>query len=492
MFKSKSVRYSLGMIPSGMVAPGMNLAHAKIVATLGPASDAPDTLRKLIRAGVRIFRLNASHGVWAQHQQRINAIRAVGAELRQPVAILLDLQGPKIRLGRFRDGKVQLETGARFTITTEDILGDETRASTTYKLFARDVRAGDRVLLNDGAVALRALVNDGTAVEFEVIQGGVAGDQKGINLPGVTVSAPSMTEKDIADLEAGIAAGVDFVALSFVRSAKDVRELLDRIGTPRIPVIAKIEKPEGVANIEEILDVANGIMVARGDLGVEMSLEMVPPIQKMLIQRAREKNKFVITATQMLESMIENANPTRAEVSDVANAIYDGTDAVMLSAETSVGKHPVAAVEYMTRIALQAELGLSQTGHPALGRLSDTGDSGIVAEAAFVAAHAVGVKAIVVFTERGFSARLISRQRPRVPVIAMSTSPDVVRRLQMNYAVTPVLAPQVNTTDEMLGQMDTLLVEQGLLQSGDKVVFVAGTPVGASGSTNLIKLHQVQ
>ena len=470
----------------------MTLANAKIVATLGPATESPETVADLIRAGVRIFRLNASHGVWSQHQQRINTIRAIEAELNQPVAILLDLQGPKIRLGSFATGKCNLKTGARFTITTEPILGDDTRASTTYALFAHDVHPGNRVLLNDGAVALRALSNNGTEVEFEVVSGGVAGDQKGINLPGVRVSAPSMTEKDIADLQSGLAAGVDFVALSFVRSAKDVRELLDRIGTPRIPVIAKIEKPEGVSNIEEILDLVSGIMVARGDLGVEMSLEMVPAIQKMLIRQARRKNRFVITATQMLESMIENANPTRAEVSDVANAIYDGSDAVMLSAETSVGKHPVAAVGYMTRIGLETEKGLHESGHANFAKLSDNSDSGIVADAAFVAAHAVGVKAIVVFTERGFSARLISRLRPEVPVIAMSTSLEVVRRLQINYAVNPVLAPEVETTDAMIGQMDTLLVEKGLLHPGDKVVFVAGTPVGSAGSTNLIKLHIVK
>lgn len=474
----------------------MNLANAKIVATLGPASDSPELVTELIRVGARVFRLNASHGVWAQHQKRIETIRAVEAAVGTPVAILLDLQGPKIRLGRFAGGKCVLQTGDSFRITTEEILGDNRQASTTYSLFANDVRPGDRVLLNDGAVTLKALANDGTGVDFEVVSGGVAGDQKGINLPGVKVSAPSMTEKDMDDLAAGLRAGVDFVALSFVRSAADVRELLEKMGPVRIPVIAKIEKPEAVTNIQEILDAAAGIMVARGDLGVEMSLEMVPPIQKMLIGEARKKNKFVITATQMLESMIENSNPTRAEVSDVANAVYDGSDAVMLSAETSVGKHPVAAVAYMTKIALEAERGLAASGDvrvslPRSSPTADLSDSGIVAEAAFVAAHAAGVRAIVVFTDSGYSARLISRLRPRVPIIAMSTSLDIVRRLRMNYGVRPVLAPEVGTTDEMLGQMDTLLPALGLLRSGDKVVFVAGTPIGRSGSTNLIKLHQV-
>ena len=467
------------------------MANAKIVVTLGPASDSPETICALIHAGARIFRMNASHGSWNDHQKRINTVRDAESATGQPVAILLDLQGPKIRLGRFAEGKCVLRKGTRFTITTEEILGDETRASTIYKSFAHDVHAGDRVLLNDGAVTLRARSTDGVAVEFDVVQGGPIGNQKGINLPGVRVSAPSMTEKDIADLEAGLAAGVDMVAMSFVRTARDVQEVRDRIGKARIPIIAKIEKPEGVDNIEEILEVANGIMVARGDLGVEMSLEMVPPIQKKLIALARRHKRFVITATQMLESMIENPNPTRDEVSDVANAIYDGTDAVMLSAETSVGKYPVAAVEYMTRIAAETERGLRQSDASNILDLSDTSDSDIVAEAAFLAARAAEVQGIVVFTEFGYSARLISRLRPPVKIIAMSSSIDVVRRLLINYGVIPVLAPEVTSTDEMLGQMDSLLVERGLLCSGDKVVFVAGTPVGRAGSTNLMKLHRV-
>ncbi len=467
------------------------MPNARVVATLGPASDSPELVCALIHAGARIFRLNASHGSWDQHQKRIETVRACEQSTGLPVALLLDLQGPKIRLGRFETGKCTLKTGARFTITIDEVLGNETLASTTYPLFARDVEPGNRVLLNDGAVTLRALSKDNTAVLFEVVSGGEIGNQKGINLPGVTVSAPSMTEKDIADLAAGVAAGVDFVALSFVRTARDVEELRDRIGVPRIPIIAKIEKPEGVHNIEEILEVASGIMVARGDLGVEMSLEMVPPIQKRLISLARRRNRFVITATQMLESMIENANPTRAEVSDVANAIYDGTDAVMLSAETSVGRYPVAAVDYMRRIALETEKGLLSDGRADLADVSGTTDSEIVAEAAFIAARTSGARAIVVFTERGYSARLISRCRPLMPVIAMTNSLDAVRRLLINYAVTPVLAPDVTTTDEMLGQMDTLLVERGLLSSGDKVIFVAGTPVGSAGSTNLMKLHRV-
>jgi pyruvate kinase len=471
------------------------MANAKIVATLGPATEAPGTVRALIRAGAHIIRLNASHGPWQQHAARIKTIREAEAATGNPVGILLDLQGPKIRLGRFAAGKCVLETGSQFTITTAEVSGDATRASTTYAGFAHDVKPGDRVLLNDGCVTLRALSNDGTAVRFDVVTGGPIGDQKGINLPGVRVSAPSMSQKDLEDLRAGLAAGVDYVALSFVRSADDVLALRERMGALRVPIIAKIEKPEAVHDIDAILDVANGIMVARGDLGVEMSLEMVPPIQKRLIRQARRKNRFVITATQMLESMIESANPTRAEVSDVANAIYDGSDAVMLSAETSVGKYPVEAVQYMARIAAEAERGLKRRGFVDLPRMAhDAGgasDSDVLADAAYTAAKAANVQAIVIFTATGYSARLISRYRPPVRIIAMTSSMETVRRLLVNYGVMPILAPEMTTTDGMLEQIDTLLVQRGLLHAGDKVVFVAGVPIGRAGSTNLMKLHSV-
>lgn len=471
------------------------MANAKIVATLGPATDAPETVCALIRAGAQIIRLNASHGQWPQHVARIRTIREAEEATGTPVGILLDLQGPKIRLGRFAAGKCMLRTGAEFTITTAAVSGDETCASTTYPAFAKDVRPGDRVLLNDGCVTLRALANDGTAVRFEVVSGGPVGDQKGINLPGVRVSAPSMSQKDLEDLRGGLSAGIDYVALSFVRSADDVVALRDRMGAQRVPIVAKIEKPEAVQDIDDILGVSNGIMVARGDLGVEMSLETVPRIQKRLIRQARRHNRFVITATQMLESMVESASPTRAEVSDVANAIYDGSDAVMLSAETSVGKYPIEAVQYMARIAAEAERGLRRRGFTDVPRIGANGattiDSEVLADAAYTAAKAANVQAIVIFTATGYSARLISRYRPPVRIIAMTSSLDTVRKLLVNYGVQPVLAPEVTSTDGMLSQIDTLLVEKGLLKAGDKVVFVAGVPIGQTGSTNLMKLHTV-
>jgi pyruvate kinase len=467
------------------------MANAKIVVTLGPASESPETVRALIRAGAQIFRLNASHGHWEQHAQRIQTVREAEAATGSPVGILLDLQGPKIRLGRFAGGACHLRSGARFTITTAERLGDETGASTTYFGFASDVKVGDRVLLNDGCVTLRALSNDGTAVLFDVVSGGPIGDNKGINLPGVKVSAPSLTPKDLTDLRSGLAAGVDFVALSFVRNADDVIALRERMGARRVPIIAKIEKPEAVQDIDAILKVTDGIMVARGDLGVEMSLEMVPPIQKRLIRQARRANRFVITATQMLESMIESANPTRAEVSDVANAIYDGSDAVMLSAETSVGKYPVEAVQYMARITGEAERGFKRRGFIDVARPGGSSDSYVVADSAYNAAKAAKVQAIVVFTTTGYSARLISRYRPPVKIIAMTGSPITVRKLLVNFGVMPILAPEVTTTDGMLDQIDSFLVQKGFLSPGDKVVFVAGQPIGRAGSTNLMKLHRV-
>ena len=322
------------------------MSNTKIVVTLGPASDSPAVLRAMMASGVSIFRLNASHGSQQEHAARISAVRAVAADEGRKVALLLDLQGPKIRLGKFETEGCMIPTGAEYTITTEPVLGTSERASTTYSSFAHDVKPGNRVLLADGAVELRATKSDGVSVCFDVVCGGVVGSNKGINLPGVQVSSPSLTAKDLSDLEFGLAEGVDLIALSFVRSAADVATLKEHIGRRPAAVVAKIENPAAWDHIEEILSEADGVMVARGDLGVEMALERVPPIQKSIIERARRRAKFVITATQMLESMIEHRTPTRAEVSDVANAIYDGTDAVMLSAETSTGKYPAEAAEY--------------------------------------------------------------------------------------------------------------------------------------------------
>jgi pyruvate kinase len=464
------------------------MANTKIVATLGPASDGPETVRKLIAAGVDVFRLNASHGGHQDHAARIRTIRAAAAESGGHIGILLDLQGPKLRLGKFAMGTCQLQPGANFTITTEACLGNAERAWTSYGRFAQDVKAGDRVLLADGAVELRALKSDGTSVWFEVVSGGPIGDHKGINLPGVQVSTASVSEKDLEDLKFGLENGVDLVALSFVRTADDVRELRKRMPA-NVPIIAKIEKPQAWENIESIIEESNGVMVARGDLGVEMALERVPMIQKAIIRRARRHSKFVITATQMLESMVDHPTPTRAEVSDVANAIYDGTDAVMLSAETSIGKHPVEAVQFMARIAKETERSLRARGfqEPPAAQTSTTAE--VVATAAYHAARDSSVAAIVVFTASGSSARLISRFRPFDRIFAITPSENVARQLSIQYGVSALLAPDVGSTDEMLALTDRLLVEQAKLKVGDNVVFVAGQPIGKPGTTNLMKLH---
>jgi pyruvate kinase len=405
--------------------------------------------------------------------------------------ILLDLQGPKIRLGLFENGGCTIETGAIFTITTEAVMGNSQRASTGYDKFARDVQAGDEILLCDGAIKLRAIESDGVEVKTEVLCGGPVSDHKGINLPGVQVSIPSLTEKDLTDLHFGLNAGVDMVALSFVRTPDDVQQLRDRLGGRPVAVVAKIEKPQGWENIEPILDVSDGVMVARGDLGVETALEKVPRIQKAIIRRARRKGRFVITATQMLESMTERSTPTRAEVSDVANAIYDGTDAVMLSAETSIGKFPVEAVSFMTRIAAEAEASIRSKGYQDPPHPADPSNADILANAAYHAARESASAAIVVFTSTGSSARLVSRYRPPVPIFAVTPHNTTARQLAVNYGVFPVLAPDVSSTDEMLRQMDRVLVEGGFLQKGQLVVFLAGQPVGRPGTTNLMKLHRV-
>lgn len=469
------------------------MPNTKTVVTLGPASDSPETVRNLLRVGVDVFRMNMSHGTQEDHARRIRTVRAVAAEMGIDAGILLDLQGPKIRLGTFENGRVELETGQKFTITTEACVGNQERACTSYADFAKDVREGDRVLLNDGAVELRVLSTDGIAAECEVVAGGPAGDRKGINLPGVQVSTSSLTKKDMADLQFGIEIGIDFVALSFVRKPNDVVRLRhfleEREATPI--VISKIEKPEAFENLDAILAESDGVMVARGDLGVETALEKVPYIQKSIIDRARRQGKFVITATQMLESMIENAVPTRAEVSDVANAIYDGTDAVMLSAETSTGRYPVEAARMMNRIAAQAEESIRAQGFKELSDDHEPTVPEIMADSAYHAARKIGAAAIVVFTAGGTSARMVAKYRPPVPIYAFTTSERVARQLSVIYGVTPIIAETVESTDKMLALMDRILEQKGFAKRRDQIVFISGQPIGRPGTTNMLKLHRI-
>jgi pyruvate kinase len=470
------------------------MRNTKIVATLGPSSTEPETLEALVKAGVDVFRINASHGSQAEMVARIESARAASERCGVRCGILLDLQGPKIRLGRFENGGCELAPGAEFTITTENCIGTEERACTSYPDFAKDVKPGDRILLADGALELRAVSSDGVAVKTRVISGGRISDRKGINLPGVQVSSPALTKKDMSDLKLGLEAGIDMVALSFVRKRDDVLRLRHFLEEHeyKAPVIAKIEKPEAWDRLDEILEESDGVMVARGDLGVEMALERVPFIQKSIIQRARHRARFVITATQMLESMIENPFPTRAEVSDVANAIHDGTDAIMLSAETSAGKYPVESVTLMQRIAVETDSTLRALGGGIdLGRPENPTHPMMVAYLSWRACVLMNAAAIVVFSATGSSVRLVSRYRPPVPVIAFTPSEATARQLSVLYGVRGHVAPDMPSTDQMMEWMDRYLLEKGLIKAGETVVFVAGQPIGRPGTTNMMKLHRV-
>lgn len=469
------------------------MRETKIVATLGPASGSEAVLRELFHAGADVFRLNLSHGTREEHRARIRAVRAIREELGRPVGVLADLQGPKIRLGTFEGGMAVLRRGAGFTITVEPVIGNAERAAVTYPDFSKDVRAGDRVLLNDGAVELRVLDADGTAARCEVVSGGTVGDRKGVNLPGVRVSAPPLSGKDKEDLQFAVREGVDLVALSFVRGPGDVQGLRDFLkeSGAELPVVAKIETTEGWENLDAILDVSDGVVVARGDLGVEMPFEKVPFLQKSMILRARRRARFVITATQMLESMMGNPLPTRAEVSDVANAIYDGTDAVMLSGETSIGKYPVEAVRAMAKIGAETDEVLKKQGFPELPAEPGRGEAWIVAEAACRAARSAGAAAIVVFTGSGHGARLVARHRPPVPVYAVSPSIEAVRRLSVVRGVLAMEMPALDGMEEMLAHLDRTLMGNGLLAAGDAVVVVAGLSAGRPGKMNLMTVRRI-
>jgi len=469
------------------------MTNTKIVATLGPASSSPEMIRRLLLAGVDVFRLNASHGSIEERTLAVDNIREAAAEISLHCGILLDLQGPKIRLGTFEGGRAVLEKGAEFSLTTENIQGSALRATTTYADFARDVKPGDRVLLADGALELKVIDSDGTCARCTVVTGGVISDKKGINLPGVQLSTPSLTRRDMENLQAGLEAGVDMIAMSFVRRPSDVLRLrlfLEEKGAS-LPIIAKIEKPEAVENFKDILSESDGVMVARGDLGVELPMEKVPFIQKSIIEQARRAGKFVIIATQILETMVSSATPTRAEISDIANAIYDGADALMLSAETSVGRYPVEAVSVMDRTAAEAEASIRRLGFRELPHRDYVTHAEIVADSAYHAAKMAGAQAIVVFSSSGTSARLVARFRPPVPIFVFTPSIQASRSLSVVYGARPIIEPQLASTDEMMALMDRILIERGYVKPRESVVFVAGQPIGRPGSTNLMKLHRV-
>ena len=464
--------------------------RGKIVCTLGPATSTDESVRALVEAGMDVARMNFSHGDYGDHKAAYDRVRTASDATGRAVGVLADLQGPKIRLGRFADGPTYWADGETVRITVDDCVGNHDRVSTTYKQLAQDAVPGDRVLVDDGNVGLVVDDVDGDDVVCTVTEGGPVSNNKGMSLPGMSVSAPALSEKDIEDLEFALHLGVDMVALSFVRSPSDVElvhEVMDRIGR-RVPVIAKLEKPEAIDNLEAVVLAFDAVMVARGDLGVELPLEEVPLVQKRAIQMARENAKPVIVATQMLESMIEHSRPTRAEASDVANAVLDGADAVMLSGETSVGKHPLAAVQTMARIICAVEE--NSTAAPPLTHVPRT-KRGVISYAARDIGERLDAKALVAFTQSGDTVRRLARLHTPLPLLAFTPLPEVRSQLAMTWGTETFIVPAIQTTDGMIRQVDKSLLGLGRYKRGDLVVIVAGAPPGTVGSTNLIHVHRI-
>ena len=458
---------------------------------MGPAVEADGKVEQLIAAGMNMARLNLSHGSYADHQSRMDAVRSAAAKAGVPIAVLVDLQGPKIRLARFANGPHELTRGDVFTITTDEIEGTKDRVGTTYKGLPGDCKAGDRILIDDGKVTVEVTSVTNTDVVTKVIEPGAVSNNKGINLPGVAVSVPALSEKDVDDLRWALKAGADFIALSFVRSAddiKDVHRIMDEEGI-RIPVIAKIEKPQAVANLEGIVAAFDGIMVARGDLGVELPIEDVPLVQKHCIELARDAAKPVIVATQMLDSMITNSRPTRAEATDCANAVLDGADALMLSGETSVGEFAIEAVETMARIIQKTEEGGLDRIRPIINSPRTKG--GAITKAATEVGAIVEAKYLVAFTQSGDSARRMSRLRSPIPILALTPDVGTYNRLALTWGVEPMITEMVKHTDDMVKLVDTVLIQSGRAKKGENVMIVAGSPPGIPGSTNAMRVHIV-
>ncbi|HHW71432.1 MAG TPA: pyruvate kinase [Clostridiales bacterium] len=471
------------------------MRKTKIICTLGPASEKPHILKRLIELGTNVVRLNFSHGDYAEHKRRIELVKEYRAEFGLPVAILLDTKGPEIRLGKFKKSQIYLEEGQPFTLTIDECLGDERRVSITYKDIVKDVYKGSCILVDDGLVEL--IVDDVTErdVHCTVVNGGTLGDHKGVNIPGIPLNLPNLTDKDREDIRFGIKNGVDYIASSFVQRAEDIiniRDFLTQNGGEHIQIIAKIENQLGIDNIDEIIEAADGVMIARGDLGVEIPIENVPIVQKSIINKCILAGKPVITATQMLDSMIRNPRPTRAEVSDVANAIYDGCDAIMLSGETAVGKYPIETFTTMVNIARKVEESIDYDGsylEDCVRNISTTTHA--ISHASCTIARELGAKAIVTPTKSGYTTRMVSRYRPKPPIIATTTSYDAYRRLALIWGVIPKLVPDVNSTDEMIEKAEEAALTTRVVNNGDMVVITAGVPVGQSGKTNLIKVHVV-
>lgn len=479
--------------------------RAKIVCTIGPASAERGVLFSLIKGGMDVARLNLSHGDHAFHRRAVALIKEGAERFKRPVAILSDLQGIKIRVGPIKGGAVRLKKGKEVLLRPgrgEGREGDEGNLFLSYPGLIKDSKAGGRILLDDGLIELRVVRKEGAGLRARVFEGGLLSGRKGVNLPGMKINMPSFTEKDKEDLAFSLDSGADYVAVSFVREAGDLRKVrrwLKKRGRS-VPLIAKIEKPEAIKNIEEIIEEAEGIMVARGDLGVELPPEEVPLLQKMLIERANMKGKLVITATQMLESMTGHLRPTRAEATDVANAVLDGTDALMLSAETSAGSYPVEALSMMDRIIRKTESGIAGCGphcsaihpaHPGFTHIREGSFSEAVAEAAAMTAVDIGARYIVAFTQSGYTARLVSKFRPEVPIVAFTPSEEIRRRMSLYWGVTPLLMSALSSTDSVFEEVEKTLLRKKMIKSGERVVITASTPILGEGKTNLLKLHRI-
>jgi pyruvate kinase len=469
----------------------------KIVCTIGPASESSEVLEKLVLAGMSVARLNFSHGTHAEHGRTVSRIRRLSRDHGKPVAILQDLSGPKIRIGRIEGGTVTLEPGSPFTLTARRVPGTAEAATLNYPGLIKDVRPGDLLLLSDGALELEVIRTAGPDIRCRVIVGGPLSSHKGVNIPSRSVKLPSLTAKDRKDLRFGIGLGVDYVALSFVRTAADIlkaKALIGRLGAG-IPVIAKIEKHEALDNIEEIIEAADGIMVARGDLGVEIPLEKIPRVQKLIIRSANRHGKSVITATQMLRSMVENPRPTRAEVTDVANAVLDGTDALMLSEETAVGKYPVEAVRTMAKIAAETELpSLSEerAGRDVIAEAGTMSPGEAVAMAACALAERVRASLLITFTNSGSTARLVAKYRPPCPILAPTPLEETFRRLALVWGAVPLRSGRLRSTDGLIAGAFRAALKSGLARRGDTVVITAGVPPGVAGRTNMIKVETLK
>lgn len=470
------------------------MRKTKIVCTIGPASEKEDVLRKLIERGLNAARLNFSHGDHEEHGARIRLVKKLREEMKKPIAIMLDTKGPEIRTGKFVD-KVELVEGQKFTITTREVIGDNTICSVTYDKLHEDVKPGDTILIDDGLIGLRVESIEGQDIHCTVLNSGPVSNHKGVNVPNVKINLPALTEKDIADIKFGIEQGIDMIAASFVRKPSDVmaiRKVLEQNGGEGILIISKIENQEGVDNLDEIIKLSDGIMVARGDLGVEIPTEEVPLVQKMIIEKCNRAGKPVITATQMLDSMIRNPRPTRAEASDVANAIFDGTDAIMLSGETANGKYPVEAVTTMARIAEKAETALNYEAMLAKRRVQHAPTvPDAISFATVTAAMELKASAIVTATQSGHTARMVSKYRPQSQIIAVTPYEKVARRLSIVWGVYPIITEKMESADEVLDKSVEEALNQGYVKKGDLVVLAAGVPIGFTGTTNLMKVHIV-